>query len=127
MIGTVHAALIASPQLSGFRAAAKQWRDCAGWLRPPVANALPPLASVTAIQPPIRAASHVRGGRSRRRGYHVRSEASRTVADSVCRHRGAALNVNGDDLAVSGDQYRHDDDLADDCRARETNLILDRR
>jgi len=27
MIGTVHAALIASPQLSGFRAAAKQWRD----------------------------------------------------------------------------------------------------
>jgi hypothetical protein len=38
----------------------------------------------------------------------VRSKASRTVADSVCRHGGAALNVNHDDLAVGGDQYRHD-------------------
>jgi hypothetical protein len=40
----------------------------------------------------------------------VGGEASRTVADSVCRHRRAALNVNDDDLAVGGDQYWHDYD-----------------
>ena len=39
----------------------------------------------------------------------VRSEASRTVADSACDTE-AALNVNDDDLAVGGDQYRHDYD-----------------
>ena len=41
----------------------------------------------------------------------VRSEASRTVADSLYRRGGASLNVNDDDLAVGGDQYRHDCDL----------------
>src|SRR4029453_11053743 len=62
----------------------------------------------------------------------VRSEASRTVADSLCRHGGTALNVNNDDLAVGGDQYRHDDDLLNDCRAlgarkRAEPLIRGRR
>ena len=61
IIRTVHAALIRGPQLSAFRAGAEQRRDCAGWLRPAVADALPTLASETAIQPAIRAASHVRG------------------------------------------------------------------
>jgi hypothetical protein len=40
----------------------------------------------------------------------VRSEARRTIADSVCRRGGATLNVNDDDLTVGGDQYRHDYD-----------------
>ena len=61
IIRTVHAAFIRGPQLSAFRAGAEQRRDCAGWLRPAVADALPTLASETAIQPAIRAASHVRG------------------------------------------------------------------
>ena len=67
IIRTVHAALIRGPQLSAFRAGAEQRRDGAGWLRPAVADALPTLASETAIQPAIRAASHVRGVRSGRR------------------------------------------------------------
>jgi hypothetical protein len=41
----------------------------------------------------------------------VRSEASRTIAESLCRHGGTPLNVDDDDLAVGGDQYRHDYDL----------------
>ena len=47
----------------------------------------------------------------------VRSEARGTVADSLCRRGGASLNVNDDDLAVGGDQYRHDYDPTSDCRA----------
>jgi hypothetical protein len=56
----------------------------------------------------------------------VRSKASRTVADSACRHGGAALNVNDDDLAVGGDQYRNDDDLLNDCRALGARNELNR-
>jgi hypothetical protein len=40
----------------------------------------------------------------------VRSEARRTIAESLCRNGGTPLNVNDDDLAVRGDQYRHDYD-----------------
>src|ERR671913_1371211 len=70
IVRTVHAALIGGPHLSRFRAGAKQRRDCAGWLWPTVADALPALGSDTAIQPAIRTASHVRGVRSGRRRYH---------------------------------------------------------
>jgi hypothetical protein len=56
IIRTMHAALIRGPQLSGFRAGAEQrCDDCAGWLRPAVADTLPALASDTAIQPAVRA------------------------------------------------------------------------
>ena len=37
----------------------------------------------------------------------IRSQARGAVADSVRRRGGASLNVNDDDLAVGGDQYRH--------------------
>jgi hypothetical protein len=37
----------------------------------------------------------------------VRSEASRTAADSLYRRSGASFNVNDDDLAIGGDQHRH--------------------
>jgi hypothetical protein len=47
-------------------AGAEQRRDGAGWLRPASAHALPTLAGDTSIQPAIRAASDVRGVRSRR-------------------------------------------------------------
>src|SRR5687768_13854360 len=76
IVRQVHAALIGGPHLSRFVAGAEQRRDCAGWLWPAVAHAFPtPLdfgsgRSDTAIQPTIRAASHVRGVRSGRRRYH---------------------------------------------------------
>jgi hypothetical protein len=38
-------------------------------------------------------------------------EAGRTVDDSVCRRGGAAIDVDDDDLAVGGDQHRHDVNL----------------
>jgi hypothetical protein len=41
----------------------------------------------------------------------VSGKARGTVGDPVRRHGGAALDVNHDDLAVGGDQYRHDYDL----------------
>jgi hypothetical protein len=49
IVRTVHASLIDGPHLSRFCAGAKQRRDCAGWLRPTVADALPALASESAI------------------------------------------------------------------------------
>src|ERR671911_3228215 len=82
IVRTVHAALIGGPHLSRFCAGAEQRRDCAGWLRPAVADALPApldfrsgrpepsrraLAREAAIQAAIRAATHVRGVRSGRR------------------------------------------------------------
>src|SRR5919109_2511446 len=70
IVRAVHAALIGGPHLSTFRARAEQRRDCAWWLWPTVADALPALGSDTAIQPAIRTASHVRGVRSGRRRYH---------------------------------------------------------
>src|ERR671922_2177920 len=70
IVRTVHAALIGGPHLSRFRAGAEQRRDCAGWLWPTGADALPALGSDTAVQPTIRTASHVRGVRSGRRRYH---------------------------------------------------------
>jgi hypothetical protein len=54
VVRTVHAALIGGPHLSWFCAGAEQRRDCAGWLRPAVANALPALATEPAIQLAIR-------------------------------------------------------------------------
>src|SRR6266508_3834972 len=70
IVRPVHAALIGGPHLSRFRAGAEQRRDCDGWLWPTGADALPALGSESAIQPAIRSASHVRGVRSGRRGYH---------------------------------------------------------
>jgi hypothetical protein len=70
IVRQVHAALIGGPHLSRFRAGAKQRRDCAGWLWPTGADALPALGSEPAIQPAIRTASHVRGVRPGRRRYH---------------------------------------------------------
>src|SRR5919204_5662838 len=46
ILRTVHAALIGGPHLSRFRAGAEQRRDCAGWLCPTVADALPAFSSV---------------------------------------------------------------------------------
>ena len=66
VVRTVHAAIIRGPQFAAFRSGAEQRRDCAGWLRPAVADAFPAVGSETAIQPAIRAASHVRGVRSGR-------------------------------------------------------------
>src|ERR687897_475825 len=70
IVRTVHAALIGGPHVSSFRAGAEQRCDCAGWLWPTGAGALPAIGSDTAIQPAIRTASHVRGVRSGRRRYH---------------------------------------------------------
>src|SRR5919109_1685647 len=70
IVRTMDAALIGGPHLARFRAGAEQRRDCAGWLWPTVADALPALGSESAIQPAIRSASHVRGVRSGRRRYH---------------------------------------------------------
>jgi hypothetical protein len=67
IIRTVQATLIRRPQLSAFRACAEQRRDCAGPLRPAVADALPTFVRETALQPAIRAAGHVRGVRPGRR------------------------------------------------------------
>ena len=70
VVRTVNAALIRGPQHSGLRSGEEQRRDCAGWLRPAVADALPTLASETAIEPAIGAAGDVRRVRSGRGGYH---------------------------------------------------------
>src|ERR687887_2485075 len=83
IVGAVHAALIGGPHLSTFRAGAGQRRDCAGWLWPTVADALPALGSDTAIQPAIRTASHVRGVRSGRRRYHDAVRFSRIDRDAA--------------------------------------------
>src|ERR671934_137662 len=83
IVRTVHAALIGGPHLSRFRARAEQRRDCAGWLWPTVADALPALGSDTAIQPAIRTASHVRGVRSGRRRYHDTVRFSRIDRDAA--------------------------------------------
>src|ERR671935_2866363 len=83
IVGAVHAALIGGPHLTGFRAGAEQRRDCAGWLWPTVADALPALRSDTAKHPAIRTASHVRGVRSGRRRYHDAVRFSRIDRDAA--------------------------------------------
>src|SRR5918993_2112656 len=107
IVRTVHAALIGGPHLSGFRAGAKQRRDCAGWLWPTVADALPARGSDTAIQPAIRTASHVRGVRSGRRRYHDAVRFSRRdrhaaqVADLETRARRAPRRARVVALEIS--------------------------
>src|SRR4030095_10397644 len=107
VVRTVHAALIGGPHLSRFRAGAKQRRDCAGWLRPTVADALPALGSDTAIEPAIRTASHVRGVRSGRRRYHDAVRFSRIdrhaaqVADLETRARRAPCRAGVIALEIS--------------------------
>src|ERR687897_3259824 len=88
IVRTVNAALIGSPHLSSFRAGAEQRCDCAGWLWPTGADALPALGSDTAIQPAIRTASHVRGVRSGRRRYHDAVRFSR-----IDRHAAQVANL----------------------------------
>src|SRR5919204_2988637 len=107
IVRTVHATLIGGPHLSRFRAGAEQRRDCAGWLWPTVADALPALGSDTAIQPAIRTASHVRGVRSGRRRYHDAVRFSRIdryaaqVADLETRARRAPRRAGVVALEIS--------------------------
>src|SRR4051812_48630806 len=52
IIGTVHAALIRGPQLSGFAAGAEQRRNCDGWLWPSVKHSFPSIVTNTPIESP---------------------------------------------------------------------------
>src|SRR5919106_2336523 len=107
IVRTMDAALVGSPHLSRFRAGAEQRRDCAGWLWPAGADALPSLGSDTAVQPAIRTASHVRGVRSGRRRYHGAVRISRIerhaaqVADLETRARRAPRRAGVVALEVS--------------------------